>query len=230
MSIGLSFIPIVGPGVAGLNALTIGAINLAISGIKKAPGLAQQVWPVGSEDSQDFQISQLATQFSGAVLPALEHNLEAGLGIVQGVNQNNVSSFLAFTEDGAFSAGAYESPTVDFTGDAKIQPLSVAFTTFLVSTALAQNGWQDLMLPGVDPGQITNGTAGCPRIWAGDCSGHTDLHCSWYNDNGQCDGTYWYVFMDTDSLPVVHRNALSLSIYFSYIECRLIHGPVLEVH
>ena len=198
VSIGLSFIPIVGPEAAGLSALAVGSINLAISGIKKAPGLAQQVWPVGTEDSQAFQIDQLATQFSRDVLPILERNLELGLGIVQGVNQSNVSSFLAFTEGGTFSNNAFNSPTVSFVRDAKIQPLSVAFTTFLVSTALAQNGWHALMLPGVDPGRYTNQTAGCPPNWAGDCSGKTDLNCSWYNDYGQFDGTYWYVFLEID--------------------------------
>ena len=215
VSIGLSFIPVLGPEVAGLSVLASKGLNLAISGIKKAPGLAQQIWPVGTEDSQDYQIDELKTQFSGAILPALERNLEAGLGIVQGVNQNNVSSFLAFTEGGAFSTNAFNSPTVNFVRDAKIQPLSVAFTTFLVSTALAQNGWHALMLPGVNPGGITNRTAGCPPNWAGDCSGETDLQCSWYNDNGQCDGTYWYVVMDIERLHVVPRSSSALSLVMS---------------
>lgn len=215
VSIGLSFIPVFGPEVAGLSALALKGLNLAISGIKNAPGSAQQVWPVGTEDSKDYQIEELTTQFSRAVLPALEKKLEAGLGIVQGVNQSNVSSFLGFTEGGAFSTNAFNSPTVNFVRDAKIQPLSVAFTTFLVSTALAQNRWHALMLPGVDPGGITHRTAGCPPNWAGDCIWETDLQCSRYDDYGQCDGTYWYVVMDIERLHVAPRSSPALSLVMS---------------
>lgn len=147
LGIGLSFIPVIGPEAAGLSVAAVKGINLVLSGIQKAPGIAQQLWPAGSEDTIPFQIDQLSNEFERDILPGLRTNLQNGLRLIQGVGQENVSSFLALAGDGAFSASTNSSPTVLAPMDAQIQPLSVAFTTFLVSTAISQNGGHALMLP-----------------------------------------------------------------------------------
>ena len=58
-AIGLGVIPVIGPEVAGLSAITLAAANLAIDGLKKAPEVAQAIWPVGTKDSQVQQIAML---------------------------------------------------------------------------------------------------------------------------------------------------------------------------
>ena len=147
LGIGLSFIPAIGPEIAGVSELAISAANIALEGIKKVPGIAQQIWPVERQDSQSTQIDELQNNIP-MVLSELQSSLQNGLKSVQGVNQSNVSSFLAFTGDGNFSTSQGSAPTFIAATNTSIQPLLMAFTTYLVSTALTQNGWHALMLPG----------------------------------------------------------------------------------
>ena len=56
----------------------------------------------------------------------------------------------------------------------------------------------------MDPAGIANGTAGYPS-WAGDHSEEDDLQCTGYNDNGQCEGTYWWYSKN-------HNSAYTLSL------------------
>ena len=147
LSIGLGFLPAVGPEFAGLSSLAISAANIALDGIKAAPGIAQQIWPKETQSSQTTQIDELQGDVP-QVLSQLQSNLERGLKSVQGVNQSDVSSFLAFTGNGNFSTSPGSAPTVIASTVTAIQPLLLAFTTYLVSTALSQNGWHAILLPG----------------------------------------------------------------------------------
>ena len=88
----------------------------------------------------------------------LQYNLEQGLKLVQGINQSDVSTFLAFTGDGAFSVSLNNGPpTIEASLGQTVQPLLLAFTTYLASMALSENGWHALLLPGVNPAGMTNG-------------------------------------------------------------------------
>ena len=153
LSFGISFIPVVGPEFSELSTLTIDAANLALDGIKKAPDVAKSLWPAGTQDTQDEQISILRGSIPYLELRLLE-SLGEGLGLVQGVNQNNTSAFLAFASGGGFSRSDVRSLPKDSSvsvgglSSVIIQPLLLAFTTYLVSTALAQNGWYILQVPG----------------------------------------------------------------------------------
>ncbi|KAL8688211.1 MAG: hypothetical protein Q9218_005821 [Villophora microphyllina] len=195
LSIGLSFIPVVGE-VAGVSALGIATANLAISGMKKAPGVAQQVWPIGMEDPTQPQEADNLTVQSSYITQSLQTNMQNGLAIVQGVNQGDVSSFLAFAGPGDFSTSQRNNPApsvASIKGD-QVQPLLLAYTSYLVSTTLAQNGWHVLMLPGIDPARITQ-TPDDSTIypsWVGDHAGENDLQCSDYDQYGQCSGSYWW--------------------------------------
>ena len=154
-SIGLGFIPIIGPEFAGLSALTITAANLALDGIKKAPGVAASIWPVDTENSQPQQTALLTGSISRLQNDLLV-NLGLGLALVQGFGQENVSKFLAFVGGGNFSEPQMNLPHVindpvkPLGGLPTVlaNPLLLAFNTYLVSTALAQNGWHVLQVPG----------------------------------------------------------------------------------
>lgn len=193
LALGLSFIPAIGPEFAGIASTAISAANIALTGLKGAPGVAQAIWPTGTADSRSVQIDELNAQIP-MLRQQLQLNLENGLKLVQGVNQSDVSNFLAFTGEGNFSVSLKDAPPqIEASKGETVQPLLLAFTTFLASTALDKNGWHALLLPGVNPAGMTNGSAGCPS-WANEngnqCNGLADLSCGKYDANGQCDGTY----------------------------------------
>ncbi|KAI9775792.1 MAG: hypothetical protein M1835_005683 [Candelina submexicana] len=195
LGIGLSLIA--GPEVAGLTggALALAkAGNVALQGLQKAPGLAASIWPVGTKDTQPVQINELTTLLSGRsnLKTSLQTSFAGLLSEVMGINQPDPNAFLAFVDEGSFSGAQDLDQQFNVAG--ATQTLLFAFTTFLVSTALAQNGWHILMVPGVDPKGLTSGAAQCPE-WASDaCKGHEDLECSDYDANSQCtgNGKYWW--------------------------------------
>ena len=188
VSLAVSFLPIIGPESAlaiELGATGLAAANLMIKGIKNAPSLAQQVWPAGTEDSQDVQIDQLNGMLDQTLKPTVLSNVEGALQLVQGVNQTNVSDFLAFVGQGDLSIrntlGLLSTSTVS----------ALAMTTYLVTTALASNGWHILMVPGADP---TKGSSQCPT-WTGGCGEQTDMDaskCPHLNNFTQCTESYWW--------------------------------------
>ncbi|KAL8791563.1 MAG: hypothetical protein Q9195_005827 [Heterodermia aff. obscurata] len=150
-------IDLIGPEFAGLTSTAITAANIALQGLQRAPGVAQAVWPTETEDSRSVQMDELNAQIP-TLRQQLQFNLENGLKLVQGVNQSDVSTFLAFTGNGDFSVSLNNGPpTIEASMGQTVQPLLLAFTTFLVSTALSENGWHALLLPGVNPAGMTNG-------------------------------------------------------------------------
>ncbi|KAL8682369.1 MAG: hypothetical protein Q9186_001559 [Xanthomendoza sp. 1 TL-2023] len=71
-----------------------------------------------------------------------------------------------------------------------------SMNTFLVSEALAQNGWQALILPGVDGEGINNEQQGCPQWAVDDCNADPDIGCSSHDEFGQCHEYYWWFSRD----------------------------------
>ena len=187
-SIALSFIPIIGPETAlavKLGATGFAAANLMIKGIKNSPSLAQQVWPEGTEDTQDLQIDQLTGILDQTLQPTVLSNIEAALEAVQGVNQAIVSDFLAFVGQGDLSTtnipGLFSTSIVS----------ALAMAIYLVTTALASNCWHTLMVPGASP---TKGSSQCPA-WASSCQEKTDMdasECPQLNNFTQCTDSYWW--------------------------------------
>jgi len=145
-TIGLGVIPVIGPEVAGLSAITLAGANLAIAGLKKAPEVAKAIWPVGTDDSQVQQIAMLQGSIP-AIQANATQNIGVGLALVQGYLQSDVSKFLAFVDNSGFSVQQNSLPTV-FSSTAGTHPLLLAFTTFLATTALAQHQWHILQVPG----------------------------------------------------------------------------------
>lgn len=157
LSVGLSFIPAIGPEIAGVTGAAVTVASIALQGLQKAPTVAQAIWPRETEDSRLVQMDQLSLQIP-LLQQQLQFNLEQGLKLVQGVNQSDPSTFLAFTGNGDFSVALNNAPpTIEASQGQTVQPLLLAFTTFLASIALSKNGWHALMLPGVNPAGMTAG-------------------------------------------------------------------------
>lgn len=194
----LSFIPIVGPEAAGLTVLGAAAINLVTSGIKQLPDAAKTLWPAGTVDTTFYQIDQLTQEFpgGGGISTQLALNFQYALETVQGLNQPDTSSFLLFTGQGQLSNKRGSNPNVQASSPEQQAALRQFLITFLVSTALSQNNWQILLIPGADALGLYNGTAGCPG-WASDCDSgkesNTDIGYHSLDTYNQCDNTYlWY--------------------------------------
>ena len=69
---------------------------------------------------------------------------------------------------------------------------TLAFTTYLASLTLAQNGWHIVMLPGVDPLGLTDSTSHCPHWASNDCPDNHNLDCSGYDSYVQCRNSQWW--------------------------------------
>lgn len=213
LGMGLSLIPDIGPIIGSIYGFGIAgatAIDEVTKAVQVIPSIAEQIWPTGTINTQAFQIDQLTEQLSGAggIRNTLHQNFANALLIVQGSDQNNVSAFLAFASNGTFSVPQTQAPNVVASSPAQGLALLQAFTTYLTSAALSQNGWRALMLPGVEPLGVANGTANCPDWAASDCEKSRNLGCSGYTQFLQCDNYYWWYGNTTNSTyTIIHNGA-----------------------
>ncbi|KAL8688077.1 MAG: hypothetical protein Q9218_005920 [Villophora microphyllina] len=186
----------------GLTTIATTVISDVITAIEKAPTVRDQIWPKQTAESQDIQINQLTDHLQGpdGVHTQILDNLRATLQVVQGKNQTDVSTFLAFASGGQFSVDNNLSPFEEL-GSPLQKSLLQVFTTYLISEALHQNGWHALIVPGANPVTLDNGTEGtCPK-WA---EGTGKDQCNWwdgstkwmacnsYDENDMCDNYWWY--------------------------------------
>ncbi|KAL8887695.1 MAG: hypothetical protein Q9215_004767 [Flavoplaca cf. flavocitrina] len=207
LSAGLFLLPAVGP-IAGVSTAGIAAANVGVNAIKAAPAVAASLFPRGTADApQKTEIDILSINTS-TLIQDLRENIQTTLGVVQGLGQTDVDAFLAFAGNGNFSSNLRTKPPPDvgqtFVRKDRITPLLLAYTTFIASTTLQQTGWHAILLPGVDPRGITNGTT-LPPAWAGSHENKHDLQCTGYNEFRQCIGTYWWYSDEQKSAYVLNK-------------------------
>ncbi|KAL8649508.1 MAG: hypothetical protein Q9226_005555 [Calogaya cf. arnoldii] len=210
LSLGLFLIPAIGP-IAGVSTASIAAANAGVAAIKAAPAVLQSLFPPGRKDRPQQNEADIASVENVKVTSMLRANIQRGLQLVQGIGQTDVSTFLALAGSGQFSSSIQEipkpsvkvSPSQGQPQD-RIEPLLTAYTTYAVSTTLVQSGWHAILLPGVNPEGITNGTSPYPA-WAGNHDNDDDLDCSDYNEVGQCSGTYWWYSEAQNSAYVLQK-------------------------
>ncbi|KAI4190623.1 MAG: hypothetical protein LQ348_003627 [Seirophora lacunosa] len=185
----------------GLSAVQTTVFSAVINAISTAPAVHDQLWPKESAESQDVQIDQLTDQLQGpnGIHTTILDNLANTLKVVQGTNQSNVTSFLAFASGGYFSMDNSPSPFADL-GNSLHRGLLQIITTFLISEGLNKNGWHALIVPGANPLTIDQGTGPCPK-WA---EGTDKYQCDWWDgsskwmdcesvdENDMCDNHWWY--------------------------------------
>lgn len=201
LGIGLSLIPDADPAVEAALGLSAEFINELTKAISAVPVIAQQIWPVGTANSQTIQIDALVNQLDGVngICNSLHGNYYNTLRAIQGNGQNDTSTFMAFASGGTFSLPLWNAPAVIALNPQDQSLLLQGFTTFLTSEALAQNGWKALILPGVDPAGIQAGTAPCPK-WAGSaCAKSKNFQCDGYDRFGQCENNLWWYGNTTGS-------------------------------
>ena len=216
LSAGLAFVVVPEAAALGEGAAAIASIFL--KSIQQAPGIARIIWPIGSVQ-RELQLGADLGEELETVVKALGPRVSQALGAVMGVNQTDVSAFLAFAGDGDFSGPRDTAP--DLTKDTG--SLLTAFTTFLVSQALVLDGWHVVLSIDTDPLGLTNGTFTCPPwtkpgayltadyIWdwsftdidATPCTtfpdfNFYDLDCHEYDQYNQCKDSYWWYSSEVD--------------------------------
>ena len=103
--------------------------NALSIGIQQTPGVAKAIWPAGTASTQTFQISELKLHLS-KLDSSISDRLNAGLFAIMA----NTDEFIKFASSGAFSGGQdILNLPVQTSG------LDIAFKTFLISSAMAQN-------------------------------------------------------------------------------------------
>ncbi|KAL8929518.1 MAG: hypothetical protein Q9208_001187 [Pyrenodesmia sp. 3 TL-2023] len=186
---------------SGLTTVQTTIFTTVIDAIGKAPVVHDQLWPKGSAESQDIQIDKLTDQLQGpnGIHTTILENLERTLQVVQGTNQTDVSTFLAFASGGHFSIDSTQSAFAEL-GPTVRKGLLQIITTYLVSEALDKNEWHALIVPGANPLTLDQGTGLCPK-WA---EGTDKYQCDWWDgstkwfacesldDHGMCENYWWY--------------------------------------
>lgn len=197
LSIGLAFIAM--PELEGVEAATKAIGSLVVTAIAQAPAIGKTLWPIGTVDSELYQIGELQNLLANIDSQLLDV-LQRGLIAVE----SNITQFLAFANTGNFSGPDPPSLYNDTVG------LDIAFKTYLVSTALAQTGWKAIAVIGfekADPHEIqVNSSAPLPG-WIYDCSDCSKWHnlkCPAYDSNGQC-GYWWYSSVNEGRLHTQRR-------------------------
>ncbi|KAL8919412.1 MAG: hypothetical protein Q9208_006790 [Pyrenodesmia sp. 3 TL-2023] len=185
LTIGLSMVITI-PDFAKIDDGAFRVASILNEVIRQYPTIGRVLFPAGGTlESQQFQVAQLSSMLRKQEI-RISNTLEDGLTLVM----NNSLAFKAFTSSGAFAVDFGEFPSLN----AIKKQLLLALQTYLVSVALAGNGWDVALIPGTDPRGITNGSTPVPE-WAltscSLCPGWTDLKCPDYDANGQCN-RWWY--------------------------------------
>ena len=145
------------------------AAQVISNAINVAPNVGRYLFPTDNTASQVVQLSQLSANFA-TVLQQVQSNLNQTLTSVMA----NVTEFLAFAEQGNFSAEAPSLPD-------QANYLYFAFNTYVISQALNGNNVYAVLGRGTNPQQLaTNGTVT-----------NYDINCDSYNDLNICD-CWWY--------------------------------------
>ncbi|KAL8804077.1 MAG: hypothetical protein Q9182_002790 [Xanthomendoza sp. 2 TL-2023] len=196
LGVALGFIPVIGPTLGA----GVGIANEVITGVTKVPAIAQKLWPSGTENTKSLQIDALTNDIQNTLQPSLKQNFNETLQIIQGLQQNDTSAFLVFADKGKFALSTKDSPTAKTFDESNQKVLIQAMNTFLVSEVLARNGWQVLILPGVDGEGINNGTQSCPQWAVYECNASKDIGCSGLDEYGQCNDYYWWFSKEQQSM------------------------------
>ena len=141
------------------------------------------VWPTSVDPQQKipYQNAELHNLI-GAAHGTLNANINTTLGIIQGVEDTNATDdytdFLQFVQSGAFSDNGPGQVSLNGQDNATLTSLYQNFNTYLITEALAQNGYYAVLIPGLNPEQVYQSTAFCPA-WAGsDCNSKSkDVGC-----------------------------------------------------
>ena len=175
-----------------------------------AAGVVSNEWPTG-EDTQYIQIDDLLSDLTSSANSVLNQTNEAmnkTLGFIQGVpgsfssdwigpdiqHTNDLATFMSFAETGSFSSpqGLITSAGTANTVD--------ALYGYMMSEAMAQNGWYIIFLPAFNFSRISaEGRSACPA-WASEkCSSKFGDNSYIFQSHEQSSSFIYVQGRDTDN-------------------------------
>ena len=168
------------PEVGGI--LSVGA-QAVVAGIQQAPGVLKTIWPEGTEDSKSAQLGNLETALS-QLITKLSTAIQTALALIM----SDMPTFINFASPGAFSG----PDKLSLPQDADV--FGLAFRTYLISTAMARNGWKALPICNItradlqdsSPGGKGISTTGCTYDDYGVCSNDDHTINAFYSDASTC--------------------------------------------
>ena len=166
--------------------------SLLTRAIEDSPMLADAFWSSGITGSM-VKISELVESLAD-IKRQFQTNLQNTLSLIQGVNQTGVSLFLALASKGDLAALKSTIPGVSTYKVGLANSFSsTPFDTYLKTSALAQNNWTALLIPGVEAHKVQNGTRNCPSWAKADCSISRDFGCGDFDptDLDECRNITW---------------------------------------
>lgn len=218
LTIGLGLIT--GPELEGVDEAAQIASTLFVKLATRIPTVAKAVWPTGTTDSQLFQIAELSEKAS-IVTSEMEEVLNNGNQLVEG----NLTTFIEFVSGGQFSVPEDQWPSLPN----KTEGLYLALTTFLISSAIAGNGWNAAIIPDLNPLQTTE-TGELPSLWANisctECNKLTNLHCTSYDSKNLC-GRWWFDSKLNSTFTLGGRSGDPASMMSQILNSNWTTGPLL---
>lgn len=147
--------------------------------IEHTPALNDAFWSPGTTGSLAKTSSM--KEALADIKKQIEVNLQNTLSLIQGVNQTDVTLFLALTRAGDFTVDQRDAPRVTANGSSAQDLSDVPFRTYLITSALVQNNWSALMSPGVDASRLRYEAKACPSWGSAGCHVSRSLGCdrSW---------------------------------------------------
>ena len=172
LTAGLAFVgaPEVGEGVSVV-AATAG--KLLLQGLQMAPGVAKEIWPAGTLDSQSVQLGNIDEELS-SVMANFTTAVQAALTMVM----SDVPSFIAFADEGGFSGSNNDNVPQD------AEALGLALRTYVLSTAMSANKWRAIPLVSVTKEDVESPISGytCTFDENNICSNSDHSHTIYYSD------------------------------------------------
>jgi hypothetical protein len=132
LAVGLAFLgaPSIAVGTLALESSISYASQSLLISMQQTPGLTKALWPTGTEDSKSIQVGALDT-FLGNATQQMADMMNRGVQLLM----SDMPSFVTFAESGRFSGRETMSLPQKTAG------LDFALSTYMLSEAMAQNGW-----------------------------------------------------------------------------------------
>lgn len=134
LTAGLSILgaPGIGASIVGVGSSTLRVSAQAfVISLQQSPGTVKALWPAGgSEESQNFQISELQSEL-GSTTMGLSKNINNALGLIM----SDLPTFIQFTNGGHWTSS--QSLSIP----QKVDDLDLTLSTYLFSEVLSRNNW-----------------------------------------------------------------------------------------
>lgn len=183
-------------GAPELGAAVSVATKAVLVGVQEAPGILKTIWPTGTKDSQSVQLGSLDMGLS-----QVDTNLTTAITTTLTTLMTDETSFSQFASNGMFT-----DPAAYLSVPSATAMFSLAFRTYVLSTAMTNNKWHalpscDLTRADVESSVEGDSSTGCTLDSNNICSDSEHIINTWYSDTTACS----YTLADSGSGPDAYQ-------------------------